>query len=84
MAGNPRQPRPDLPRWEQAACRGMDTEMFFPASTDDAGHRAAYRVCSGCPIRAECGAWALEHETHGIWGGLSQNARKRLRDGETP
>ena len=77
----PRTPQPDLPRWEQAACAGMDTDLFFPDSDNQVGVKAAARVCAGCPIRTPCAAWALEHEGHGVWGGMSAAARKRLKAG---
>lgn len=33
---------------------------------------AAKRICSGCTIRATCGAWALENREWGIWGGHTE------------
>ena len=42
--------------------------------------RDAKRVCSGCSVRAECLEFALANdERFGIWGGLSERERRRLR-----
>ena len=42
--------------------------------------REAKKVCRGCEVRAECLEYALEHdERFGIWGGLSERERRRLK-----
>ncbi|MFD6063810.1 WhiB family transcriptional regulator [Rhodococcus wratislaviensis] len=42
--------------------------------------RAAKEVCLRCPVRARCLNYALEaHETHGIWGGYTEDERRKLR-----
>ena len=41
---------------------------------------AAKKVCTGCEVRAECLEYALAHdERFGIWGGLSERERRRLK-----
>lgn len=69
--------------WEEhAACRadGVDPEWFFAATTPD--RRRAVRVCTGCPVRAECLRDAMETEQpglrFGVRAGLSAYARDRL------
>lgn len=63
---------------DQAACRGMDPGLMFPARGEDA--RAAKAVCATCPVRAECLDYALSNgEYYGIWGGKSEKERKSLR-----
>ena len=63
---------------QQAACRGLDTEIFFPVSDPDAD--AAKDVCATCPVRGECLEWALAtRQEDGVWGGLTDNERRRLR-----
>lgn len=66
---------PDL---SAASCASTDPEAFFP----DPGMnpRLAKRVCLGCPVRSECLEWALRTgQHHGVWGGLTEQERKRLR-----
>ncbi len=37
--------------------------------------------CFGCPVRAECLEYALEHnEVFGVWGGTDPEERKQLRE----
>ena len=63
---------------EKAACRDLDTGMFFPDSESDAG--PALEVCGACPVRMECLEWALATRQHdGIWGGATETERKRIR-----
>ncbi|MDT2005832.1 WhiB family transcriptional regulator [Rhodococcus opacus] len=39
----------------------------------------AKQVCRGCPVRAQCLDHALEaRESHGIWGGYTEDERRRL------
>ncbi len=63
---------------ELAACRGCDPNLFFPehgGPTDD-----AKAVCMSCPVRVECLEFALQNvEKFGIWGGISERERRRLR-----
>jgi WhiB family redox-sensing transcriptional regulator len=64
------------PSWtEQAACRGLDPELFFPHGAS----QEARRVCARCPVRVDCLDYAVAHrERYGIWGGRSERERRRL------
>jgi WhiB family transcriptional regulator, redox-sensing transcriptional regulator len=66
-------------RWqEQANCLGVDPDLFFPER--GASTREAKGVCRGCEVRTECLEYALDHgEKFGIWGGLSERERRRVR-----
>lgn len=59
-------------------CIGVDPDLFFPergASTSQ-----AKAVCRGCRVRPECLDYALAtNEKFGIWGGLSERERRRIR-----
>src|SRR5712691_11157913 len=70
---------PEERRWqEQANCLGVDPDLFFPER--GASTREAKSVCRGCEVRAECLEYALRHgEKFGIWGGLSERERRRVR-----
>jgi WhiB family redox-sensing transcriptional regulator len=70
--------------WRQeAACRGLDPDMFFPQYQDQ--EEEAKQVCRTCPVADECLDYAITHkEEHGIWGGMNhkeRNAAKRRRAG---
>jgi WhiB family redox-sensing transcriptional regulator len=61
-----------------ALCAETDPEAFFPEKGGST--REAKRVCTGCAVRAECLESALTNdERFGIWGGLSERERRRLR-----
>jgi WhiB family redox-sensing transcriptional regulator len=63
---------------ERALCAQTDPEAFFPEKGGST--REAKRVCRSCEVRAECLEYALEHdERFGIWGGLSERERRRLK-----
>lgn len=64
----------------RAACRGLDVNVFFPDPEDAAGIAAAKGVCGRCLARAECLEWAqTTREPYGVWGGLTEVERARLR-----
>lgn len=68
-----------LMRWaEQAACRGLDPELFFPPKGGPASEATA--VCEHCPVIDECLRYALEtRQTKGIWGGHTPTQRRPLQ-----
>lgn len=70
----------DPAAWKRdAACRGCDPDLFYPHRGQDV--RAAKALCRGCPVRFECLEASLdgEGERFGIWGGLSEKERRRIR-----
>ena len=63
---------------ERALCAQTDPEAFFPEKGGST--REAKRVCLSCEVRVECLEYALENdERFGIWGGLSERERRRLK-----
>jgi WhiB family transcriptional regulator, redox-sensing transcriptional regulator len=66
-------------RWqERANCLGVDPDLFFPER--GASTKEAKGVCNSCEVRLDCLEYALRHgEKFGIWGGMSERERRRLR-----
>jgi len=65
---------------ERALCAQTDPEAFFPEKGGST--REAKRICLGCEVRDACLDYALAHdERFGIWGGLSERERRRLKRG---
>ena len=65
---------------EDADCRRSDPELWH--STDLGDQLEAKTICSGCSVRARCLEDALSggsHSAAGIWGGLDEHERRRLR-----
>ena len=65
--------------WQgQALCAQTDPEAFFPEKGGST--REAKKVCLSCEVRVECLEYALaQDERFGIWGGLSERERRRLK-----
>jgi len=65
--------------WQDFAnCLGVDPDLFFPER--GASTREAKEVCRGCVVREECLEYALANgEKFGIWGGMSERERRRIR-----
>ncbi|HSP38712.1 MAG TPA: WhiB family transcriptional regulator [Frankiaceae bacterium] len=63
---------------ERALCAQTDPEAFFPEKGGST--REAKKVCTDCEVKVECLDYALANdERFGIWGGLSERERRRLR-----
>ena len=65
--------------WQDFAnCLGVDPDLFFPER--GASTKEAKSVCGGCEVKMECLEYALRHgEKFGIWGGMSERERRRIR-----
>ena len=89
----PREPEPAagaLAFWSwrlQAACRDIDSAVFFPADGERHPERSAREarakaICARCPVIRECATYALgAGERYGVWGGLSEQERAAVRLG---
>lgn len=63
---------------DQALCAQTDPEAFFPEKGGST--REAKRVCESCEVRSACLEYALANdERFGIWGGMSERERRRLK-----
>jgi WhiB family redox-sensing transcriptional regulator len=65
---------------EQAACRGMNPNWWYP-HTSDSLTAAGYTICRRCPVRQECLEYALANDEPGIWGGVSHRRRMKMTRG---
>ena len=72
-------PEVEIRSWQSRAnCMGVDPELFFPER--GASTREAKEVCRGCVVRSDCLEYALANgEKFGIWGGLSERERRKVR-----
>jgi WhiB family redox-sensing transcriptional regulator len=62
--------------YEDAACRDGDPDELFAAN---ARQNRAKTVCTGCPVRTECLAEALDNRVEwGVWGGMTERERRAL------
>jgi len=65
--------------WQDYAnCRGADADLFFPER--GASTRRAKAICAACEVRGKCLDFAIDYgEKFGIWGGMSERERRRVR-----
>ncbi|MDZ5143430.1 WhiB family transcriptional regulator [Microbacterium testaceum] len=65
--------------WQtDALCSQTDPEAFFPEKGGST--RDAKRICTSCDVKSECLEYALQNdERFGIWGGLSERERRKLK-----
>jgi WhiB family redox-sensing transcriptional regulator len=73
---------------DQAACRRLDPDLFFPVSMSGASLpqiETARRVCERCPVLTACLRWALDAgQVSGIWGGTTEEERRAMRYAPAP
>ncbi|WP_066954314.1 WhiB family transcriptional regulator [Streptomyces lushanensis] len=65
--------------WQESAlCAQTGPDFFFPAPGSST--REAKRLCGACEGREACLQYALANdERFGVWGGLSEKERQKLR-----
>lgn len=81
----------EWPTWldnatQTPACRGYDTDLFFPTTTTKGDTQVrqtteAKAICFTCPLLNPCREWALSQPLRhlaGIWGGTTMRDRERL------
>jgi len=80
-----------LDDWKlEAACRGLQTNLFFPEKGDQHTLKTALEICNGtddtepCPVKQQCLDWILttfnrDEDMYGIYGGLLPAQRVKLR-----
>lgn len=77
----PRLPGAPYPAFDGSQpCTRFPVTMFFPEGGEHPSvYAQAKAVCFGCPFRTACIAYSLSHDVGGIWGGMSEAERKRIR-----
>lgn len=67
-----------VPWQRRGLCVGRDARPWF-ARWDAPSAKSAQEICSSCPVKAQCLAWALLcGDEYGIWGGLNPLERLAL------
>jgi WhiB family redox-sensing transcriptional regulator len=61
----------------EAACKGLDPLIFYPATDEEADMAKA--VCGACPVQDRCLEHAIGHREHnGVWGGATERERQQI------
>jgi len=66
-----------FPYLEEAACRGLDPELFYGESA--VAIMKVKSLCATCPVREPCLEWAIKREEFGVWGGTTARERAAIR-----
>lgn len=68
-------------KWrEHAACKGVDSELFFPVSGKREHATEALQVCAACPVRQACLDDAVERgDDWAVLGGHTAKERQAMR-----
>ncbi len=64
---------------ERAACRGADTDLFFPEQRGHGVAAEALKFCQRCPVRLDCAAFACAVPSKGWFGGMNTKSREKIR-----
>lgn len=74
---------PELSWRTRAACRGVNSDVFFTTRGDPARVAEALEYCAVCPVTDECLDYAMAMPTGfrelGVWGSTTPKQRRRLR-----
>lgn len=69
----------DVKWMKDAACLGMDVDIFFPEDGQNLSE-VVKRTCNSCKVRTECYIYAEQHFIdHGTFGGMTPQVRKQQR-----
>lgn len=60
-------------------CAETDPEVFFPENGRVDLARKAIEICDRCPVRNACLEIAVRDCEHGVWGGTTENQRRKIR-----
>jgi WhiB family redox-sensing transcriptional regulator len=68
----------------RAACRGVDPEFFFPPNGNENRFAKAIKICSTCPVQAQCLELTMRlddrDDAWGIFGGKTPRERRIMRE----
>lgn len=63
---------------EQATCRSVDPELWFPDNPRQSYHAIA--LCVQCPVQRQCLKLSLDTKAEfGVWGGLGSTHRIKVQ-----
>lgn len=65
---------------EAAACKGLDSDLFYPAKNFADNTKEAREICESCPVNKQCLEVSVRNsEPFGIWAGLTNRQRRTLK-----
>jgi len=71
-------------QYEAPSCETVGGDFWFPDAKIDIKSiedtKYAVSICNRCPHQRECAEWGIKKEYFGIWGGITQRQRQKIRD----
>jgi WhiB family redox-sensing transcriptional regulator len=72
---------PTPPWFVDAACKGLNPNVFMPQRGENNKVKEAKKICEDCPVQQQCRDYGLRlsqlFDTHGIFGGWTRQERKK-------
>lgn len=66
--------------FDQALCRQIDPDLFFPDSYHSQQAQRAKEVCARCTVRSACLAYAMKlNIDEGVFGGFTAPERAKIK-----
>jgi WhiB family redox-sensing transcriptional regulator len=65
------------PWYKDSLCKDLPTKLWYQFDAEK--DKFAKKICNRCPVRTQCLQFALDNHETGVWGGLNDMDRKRLR-----
>ena len=66
---------------EDAACKDMDTNVFFDIYEENEDVRPAVeKICFSCPVMRQCFAVGISQKQTGVWGSIYLDNGKISRE----
>lgn len=70
--------------FEVPLCAQVGGDLFFPDKENEGkmvrlSIASAKSICRSCQHITECAEWGIRKERHGIWGGLTDGDRRKIR-----
>lgn len=85
-SSSPRDPR----EYESPQCASFDSDIFYPKDFDEPDYvrsvaegqqKLAKEICGSCIHKFECAQWGISREIYGVWGGMTERERRKVRKG---
>jgi WhiB family redox-sensing transcriptional regulator len=80
----------DPREYEAPECASFDRDVFYPKDADEPDYvrsvaesqqKLAKEICSSCIHKIECAQWGINKEIYGVWGGMTERERRKVRKG---
>jgi WhiB family redox-sensing transcriptional regulator len=68
----------DSERWmADGVCAQIGGDLWHPEKGKAA--KPAKMICHTCPVEQQCLEFALLHDERGVWGGMSERERRKIK-----